>query len=108
MIALPTVNPRLLYRGAFISSIRRGISSRMGSKRSIYSHADDSEMKDLMDYIDSLKNYEKSGVPKGAGTDSREGFDLGRMTRLMERFGNPQSKFKVGPLTSNFFSFFKA
>lgn len=52
-------------------------------------------MKDLVDYIDSLKNYEKSGVPRGAGTDSREGFNLGRMRRLMERFGDPQSKFKV-------------
>jgi len=52
-------------------------------------------MKDLVDYIDSLKNYEKSGVPIGAGTDSNDGFDLGRMRRLLDRFGNPHSKFKV-------------
>jgi hypothetical protein len=56
-------------------------------------------MKDLLDYIDSLKNYEKSGVPTGAGTDSHDGFDLGRMRRLMDRFGNPHSKFKVQSLT---------
>lgn len=53
------------------------------------------ELKDLMEYMDSLKNYEKSGVPKGAGTDSEDGFDLGRMSRLMDRLGNPLSKFKV-------------
>lgn len=52
-------------------------------------------MKDLVDYIDSLKNYEKSGVPTGAGTDSNDGFDLGRMRRLLDRFGNPHSKFKA-------------
>lgn len=48
-----------------------------------------------MEYLDALKDYEKSGVPKSAGTDSDEGFDLGRMRRLMELLGNPQSKFKV-------------
>ncbi|XP_044472721.1 dihydrofolate synthetase isoform X2 [Mangifera indica] len=53
------------------------------------------ELKDLMEYMDSLKNYEKSGVPKGAGTDSEDGFDLGRMSRLMDRLGNPLSKFKA-------------
>lgn len=61
---------------------------------------DDSEMKELTDYLNNLKNYEKSGVPKGAGTDSEEGFDLGRMTRLMELLGNPQSNFKVRFLSS--------
>ncbi|XP_058182695.1 dihydrofolate synthetase isoform X1 [Rhododendron vialii] len=55
---------------------------------------DDSELKELTDYLNNLKNYEKSGVPRGAGTDSEEGFDLGRMTRLMELLGNPQSNFK--------------
>lgn len=34
-------------------------------------------------------------MPHGAGTDSRKGFDLGPMKRLMARFGNPQSKLKV-------------
>lgn len=48
-----------------------------------------------MEYLDNLKNYEKSGVPKGAGTDSKYGFDLSRMRRLMELLGNPQSKFKA-------------
>lgn len=52
-------------------------------------------MKELMEYMDSLKNYEKVGVPKGAGTDSDDGFDLGRMRRLMERLGNPHSQFKA-------------
>jgi hypothetical protein len=43
-----------------------------------------------MEYMDSLKNYEKVGVPKGAGTDSDDGFDLSRMRQLMVRLGNPQ------------------
>ncbi|KAK4766563.1 hypothetical protein SAY87_008205 [Trapa incisa] len=55
----------------------------------------DGEMGELVAYIDSLKNYEKSGVPKGAGTDTDDGFNLGRMSRLLDRLGNPQSKFKA-------------
>lgn len=57
--------------------------------------SEDVEMADLLEYLGKLKNYEKSGVPKGAGTDSYEGFDLGRMRRLLNSLGNPQSKFKV-------------
>lgn len=56
---------------------------------------EDPELNDVVAYLDSLKNYEKAGVPRGAGTDSDDGFDLGRMRRLMESLGNPQSKFKV-------------
>ncbi|XP_068665205.1 dihydrofolate synthetase [Aristolochia californica] len=55
----------------------------------------DPKLKELLDYLENLKNHEKYGVPKGAGTDSDEGFDLGRMKRLMERLGDPQSKFKA-------------
>ncbi|CAM9002678.1 unnamed protein product [Rhodiola kirilowii] len=57
--------------------------------------SEDPELKDFLDYMDNLKNYEKSGVPRGAGTDSDDGFDLGRMRRLMARLGNPQSNLKV-------------
>lgn len=57
-------------------------------------------MKEFTDYLDSLKNYEKSGVPKGAGTDSDDGFDFGTMRRLMHSLGNPQSKFKVCVFTT--------
>lgn len=56
---------------------------------------EEAEAKDFVDFIDNLKNYEKAGVPKGAGTDSEDGFDLGRMKRLMQLLGNPQCKFKV-------------
>lgn len=69
--------------------------SRIGSKQCFGTHSEDQHMAEFMEYLDSLKNYEKLGVPRGAGTDSDDGFDLGRMTRLMERLGNPQSKFKV-------------
>lgn len=56
---------------------------------------EDPKLKPFLEYIDNLKNYEKSGVPRGAGTDSDDGFDLGRMHRLMERLGNPHSNFKA-------------
>ncbi|XP_027334194.1 dihydrofolate synthetase [Abrus precatorius] len=92
MLALPRGNLMLLHHRKLLSSIPRGFTMQMGSARALCSHR---EMKDLLDYLESLKNYEKLGVPKGAGTDSHEGFDLGRMRRLMERFGNPHFKFKA-------------
>ncbi|XP_015878195.1 dihydrofolate synthetase [Ziziphus jujuba] len=65
------------------------------SRKSLCTRSEDTVLKDFMEYLDALKNYEKSGVPKSAGTDSDEGFDLGRMRRLMELLGNPQSNFKA-------------
>ncbi|KAK9914417.1 hypothetical protein M0R45_038198 [Rubus argutus] len=85
----------LTSRTGLISSIRVGLLSNAGSERVLCTHSEDSELKDLMEYMNSLKNYEKSGVPVGAGTDSDDGFDLGRMRRLMELLGNPHSKFKA-------------
>lgn len=63
--------------------------------RGLGTSSQDREMGELVAHIDSLKNYEKLGVPKGAGTDTDDGFDLGRIRRLLARLGNPQSKFKV-------------
>ncbi|WJX16610.1 dihydrofolate synthase [Trifolium repens] len=85
----------LHFKPFLLSSSRRGITRKVCSIRTMCSYQEDLEMKDLLDYIDSLKNHEKSGVPTGAGTDSHDGFDLGRMRRLMDRFGNPHSKFKA-------------
>ncbi|CAH2068865.1 unnamed protein product [Thlaspi arvense] len=93
--------PRILSRGFIF--IRRdaptfgagGVFGNLVFHRGFSAHSEDPELKDFIDYLDNLKNYEKSGVPKGAGTDSDEGFDLGRMRRLMERLGNPQSKYKA-------------
>ncbi|KAJ8747859.1 hypothetical protein K2173_013027 [Erythroxylum novogranatense] len=64
----------------------------LGSKQFL---STEPELEDFMNYLDSLKNYEKSGVPKGAGTDSEDGFDMGRIRRLMDRLGNPHNKFKA-------------
>ncbi|ESW33327.1 hypothetical protein PHAVU_001G060700 [Phaseolus vulgaris] len=75
-----------------LSLFRREFARGVCSIRTLSSNP---EMKDLSDYLDSLKNFEKSGLPRGAGTDSDEGFDLGRMRRLMERFGNPHTNFKA-------------
>ncbi|TXG71125.1 hypothetical protein EZV62_006060 [Acer yangbiense] len=82
---------------AFHSSIGGGFLKKlMGSKNCFFStYSEEPELKDLMEYLDSLKNHEKSGVPKGAGTDSKDGFDLGRMRRIMDQLGNPISKFKA-------------
>ncbi|XP_041015251.1 dihydrofolate synthetase isoform X2 [Juglans microcarpa x Juglans regia] len=76
-----------------VPSIRDGALRQVGSKRCFSTQSEDPELNDFMEYMDSLKNYEKLGVPSGSGTDSEDGFDLGRMRRLMERLGNPQSKF---------------
>ncbi|XP_039044555.1 dihydrofolate synthetase-like [Hibiscus syriacus] len=69
-------------------------SVQLEPKQWLSSYSPDPELKGFTQYIDSLKNYEKYGVPKDAGTDSDDGFDLGRMRRLMKRLGNPQSNFK--------------
>lgn len=63
--------------------------------------SDEPELEEFLGYMDNLKNYEKCGVPKGAGTDTDDGFDLGRMRRLMQLLGNPHYQFKV-----NFSHFF--
>jgi hypothetical protein len=49
----------------------------------------------LLQFLDSLKNYEREGVPQGAGTDSDAGFDLQRMHRLLLHLGNPLSCYSV-------------
>lgn len=67
---------------------------QLESKQCLSSYTEEPELEGFSQFIDSLKNYEKSGVPKDAGTDSDDGFDLGRMKRLMTRLGNPLSKFK--------------
>ena len=52
----------------------------------------------LVRNLERLKNYEKEGVPRGAGTDSPDGFDLERMKRLLSRLGNPLSAYPVASL----------
>ncbi|CAL5405247.1 unnamed protein product [Camellia sinensis] len=92
---------RVLSRRPFFTCRESPISatgtvlSKLRFYRCFSAISDDSELKDFMEYLDNLKNYEKSGVPKGAGRDSKDGFDLSRMRRLMELLGNPQSKFKA-------------
>ncbi|XP_021764630.1 dihydrofolate synthetase-like [Chenopodium quinoa] len=54
-----------------------------------------SETREVEEYLDRLKNFEKVGVPDNAGTETDDGFDMGRMKRLMDCLGNPQSKFKT-------------
>ncbi|CAN6875412.1 unnamed protein product [Brassica oleracea var. botrytis] len=72
---------------------RPSAANMMTSNRNL--STEDPELRDFVGFLESLKNYEKSGVPKGAGTDSSEGFDLGRMKRLMLRLHNPHLNYKV-------------
>lgn len=68
---------------------------KLGSIRTLSTAFECPETRELVEYLNNLKNYEKSGVPENAGTDTDGGFDLSRMRRLMDRLGNPQSKYKV-------------
>ena len=45
--------------------------------------------------LKSLVNHEKSGVPRGAGTNTDAGFDLGRMHRLLHDFGDPHTGYNT-------------
>ncbi|KAM0944488.1 putative dihydrofolate synthase [Dioscorea sansibarensis] len=74
-----------------------GFTSSLGFSRSrtCCTMAEDRKLEGFLDFMEKLRNYEKSGVPKGAGTDSDDGFDLGRMRRLLHRLGNPHSNFKA-------------
>lgn len=62
--------------------------------RAMAAETDDSVL-EVEEYLNSFKNFEKDGVPKGAGTGSDEGFDLGRMSRLLSTIGDPISKYQV-------------
>ncbi|KAF3794601.1 Dihydrofolate synthetase [Nymphaea thermarum] len=67
----------------------------MLGRRWFSSQSEDPRLMEFVDYLETLKNYEKLGVPKGAGTDSDDGFDLGRMRRLLHSLGNPHLEFKA-------------
>ncbi|XP_021840202.1 dihydrofolate synthetase isoform X2 [Spinacia oleracea] len=70
-------------------------SSFLGCVRTLCLDSTCSKTQEVVEYLDRLKNFEKSGVPENAGTETDDGFDLGRMKRLMDRLGNPQSKYKT-------------
>ncbi|KAJ6805365.1 dihydrofolate synthetase isoform X1 [Iris pallida] len=57
--------------------------------------SEDLKIGKFLDYVEKLKNYERTGVPTGAGTDSDDGFDLGRMRRLLQQLGNPHTHFQA-------------
>ncbi|KAL6972059.1 dihydrofolate synthase [Sarracenia purpurea var. burkii] len=64
-----------------IVSAANKIFSNPRFSRCFSSRLEDPEMEEFTDYLDNLKNYEKSDVPKGARTDSEDGFDLERVRR---------------------------
>ncbi|XP_059298859.1 dihydrofolate synthetase [Lycium ferocissimum] len=78
----------------FSRSIQRNMVCSV-TRHSFSTLREDPQLHEMIEFLDNLKNFEKSGVPKDAGTDSKHGFDLGRMKRLMGLMGNPQSTFKT-------------
>ncbi|KAL2903513.1 Dihydrofolate synthetase [Bienertia sinuspersici] len=79
-----------IYSNTILESFSMTPSLKVGCIRTLCS-----KTQELVDYLDQLKNFEKSGVPENAGTETDDGFDLGRMKRLMDRLGNPQSNYKT-------------
>lgn len=70
-------------------------SERVAKPKSAAEKPKEEESLKVVEYLNSLRNFEKEGVPRGAGTESNEGFDLNRMSRLLLRLGDPLSKFPV-------------
>ncbi|KAK8693960.1 hypothetical protein V6N13_071526 [Hibiscus sabdariffa] len=56
-------------------------SFQLESKQWFSSYTEEPELKSFIQYIDSLKNFEKSDIPKDASNDSDDGFDLVRRVR---------------------------
>ncbi|XP_066356760.1 dihydrofolate synthetase-like isoform X1 [Miscanthus floridulus] len=73
--------------------LRRGIIARRGLSVMAGGEAAEGSLGGFFEYMERLRNYERSGVPRGAGTDSDDGFDLGRMRRLLRRLGDPHTHF---------------
>lgn len=99
-----TLSTRTLFPASQPSSVCCYILNHCYNSRralAMSTSSEEAEMEELLGFLDNLKNYEKAGVPKGAGTDSEDGFDLGRMRRLLQLLGNPHSKFKVGDFASS-------
>jgi len=83
--------------------LRRGIIARRGLSIMAGGEAAEGPLGGFFEYMERLRNYERSGVPRGAGTDSDDGFDLGRMRRLLRRLGDPHTHFPVRSLGWHFF-----
>jgi hypothetical protein len=87
---------RLPRGGLLLLLERKGITARRGvSVMAGGREAEEGPLGGFLEYMERLRNYERSGVPRGAGTDSDDGFDLGRMRRLLRRLGDPHTHFPV-------------
>lgn len=86
-------NLRQKYRDLVIAANRKVRPRHFAVKRGFA--MEDPKLQELFNFLDSLKNYEKEGVPTGAGTDTKEGFDLQRMERLIQLLGDPLSRYPV-------------
>lgn len=80
-------------------SLRRGLTTLIHDGEVGGANVEEDGEAVLVQYLDMLKNYEREGVPEGAGTDSDAGFDLERMQRLLGRLGDPLSSYPVSPLS---------
>ncbi|XP_020097100.1 dihydrofolate synthetase [Ananas comosus] len=100
MLHLPKMSYPICHLG------RRGRSScsslisqlswrRLRSSSAMARGGEGEELGGFSESMERLRNYERIGVPRGAGTDSGDGFDLGRMRRLLRRLGDPHALFKA-------------
>ena len=58
----------------------------------------DDTLVDMDAFLAPLRNHERTGVPRGAGSsasDPEQRFDLGRMRRLLATLGNPHVGYPV-------------
>ncbi|CAD7700696.1 unnamed protein product [Ostreobium quekettii] len=54
-----------------------------------------------VEFLDSLTNYEHTGVPADAGTGGSDGFPLDRVRALLSRMGDPHLKLKFVHITGS-------
>lgn len=111
MLHLPKMSYPIRYLGRRRSSCSSLIPQlrwrRLRSSSAMARGGEGEELGVFSEYMERLRNYERIGVPRGAGTDSGDGFDLGRMRRLLRRLGDPHFQFKVKSLLCFFvFVFF--
>ena len=88
---------------AFGGTCRRALSSSSRSRDDdegpvAATEADTHALVDMDAFLAPLRNHERTGVPRGAGSsasDPEQRFDLGRMRRLLATLGNPHVGYPV-------------
>jgi dihydrofolate synthase len=86
---------RLAALAPFVRSGVEYVASTASTSTPVRCRAFTSSFTSVDECLKSLVNHEKSGVPRGAGTNTDAGFDLGRMHRLLYDFGDPHTGYNT-------------